>query len=178
MRSSTSGDSARDYLGIDPSFPRRLPGSEVMNGHYETLMVLKADFAAALRGIEINRAECAWQQAHSWYVQRRLGSLTKEVGDRLRKLGGGDDWVGLSRLLAKRLRPDKARRRARMGRRARCRRSGRGCARCRRSTTFPPSSSGSRRVGCVRSVGHPASSRPLGRASPLAASVRARCTSA
>jgi len=92
-----------------------LPGSEVMNGHYETLMVLKADFADALRGIEIDRAEYAWQQAYSWYVQRRLGSLTtKEVGDRLRMLGG-DDWVGLSRLLAKRLRPDKVRRRVRMG---------------------------------------------------------------
>jgi len=115
VHSSTSRDSARDYLGIDPSFPRRLPGSEVMNGHYETLMVLKADFADALQGIEIDRAEYAWQQAYSWYVQRRLGSLTtKDVADRLRMLGG-DDWVGLSRLLAQRLRPEKVRRRIRMG---------------------------------------------------------------
>lgn len=48
-------------------------------------------------------------------MQRRLGSLTtKDVVDRLRMLGG-DDWVGLSRLLAQRLRPEKVRRRVRMG---------------------------------------------------------------
>lgn len=115
VHSSTSADSARSYLGIHPSFPDRLPGSEVMNGHYETLMVLKADFADALRGVEIDRSEYAWQQAYSWYVQRRLGSLTtKDVVDRLRMLRG-DDWIGLGRLLAKRLRPGKVLRRTQLG---------------------------------------------------------------
>lgn len=133
VHSSTSTDSARNYLGIDLSFQDRLPGSEVMNGHYETLMVLKADFAEALRGVEIDRSEYAWQQAYSWYVQRRLGSLTtRDVVDRLRMLRG-DDWIGLSRLLAKR-------------QTARCRRCGRGCARFPRSTTSSPSRRGSRRT--------------------------------
>jgi glycosyltransferase involved in cell wall biosynthesis len=115
VHNSNSGDSARNYLGIDPDFPDRLPGSEVMNGHYETLQRLKADFAHELEGVEIDRHEYAWQQAYSWYVQRRLGSLsTGDVVARLRMLKGGD-WVGLSRLFATRLRPGAVSRRVRLG---------------------------------------------------------------
>ena len=87
VHSAQSVNKAKDYLGIDPKFPGHLPGSEVMNGHYETLEVLKADFPRELDGIDIDRHEYVWQQAYSWYVQRRLGSLsTQDVARRLKLL--------------------------------------------------------------------------------------------
>jgi glycosyltransferase involved in cell wall biosynthesis len=105
VHSSGSIDKARAYLGVDPRFDGQLPGSEVMNGHYETLLQLKADFPAELAGVEIDRSEYAWQQVYSWYVQMRLGSLRpRDAARRLGLLKPGD-WVGLTRLLARRLRP-------------------------------------------------------------------------
>jgi hypothetical protein len=115
VHSSQSLEKARSYLGIDPRFPGHLPGSEVMNGHYETLALLKRDFPSALAGVEIDRSEYAWQQAYSWYVQRRLGSLTsREVLARARLLAPAD-WAGLFKLLAKRLRPGALKRRMALG---------------------------------------------------------------
>jgi len=115
VHSSESARQAQDYLGIDPRFEGRLPGSEVMNGHYETLLSLQADFAEALEGVEIDRHEYAWQQVYSWYVQRRLGSLsTRDVARRARGLTPSD-WVGIARLFAKRLRPGVLRRRMTLG---------------------------------------------------------------
>jgi glycosyltransferase involved in cell wall biosynthesis len=115
VHSRESTGEARGYLGIDPRFPGQLPGSEVMNGHYETLLALAADFPQELAGFEIDRHEYAWQQAYSWYVQRRLGSLTTgDVLRRLRLLSPGD-WSGLMGLFAKRLRPGALRRRVRLG---------------------------------------------------------------
>jgi hypothetical protein len=115
VHSSGSIDSARDYLGIDPRFPGQLPGSEVMNGHHETLIVLQADFPAQLRGVEIARPEYVWQQAYSWYVQWRLGSLDARAVARRARLLGPRDWAGLTGLLAKRLRPGRVRRRVAIG---------------------------------------------------------------
>jgi hypothetical protein len=81
-----------------------------MNGHYETLLALATDFPGELRGTRIDRAEYAWQQAYSWYVQRRLGSLTtRDVLARARLLKPSD-WGRLARLLAARLRPGRVRR--------------------------------------------------------------------
>jgi hypothetical protein len=115
VHQSDSGDRARGYLGVDSRFEGQLPGSEVMNGHYETLLVLKSDFPSELAGVEINRSEYAWQQAYSWYVQRRLGSLTNaQVAHRVRLLRPRD-WAGLFRLLAKRLRPRAVKRRVHLG---------------------------------------------------------------
>ncbi len=115
VHSSGSAGKARGYLGIDPRFPGHLPGSEVMNGHYETLLALKADFSARLAGVEIDRYEYVWQQAYSWYVQRRLGSLsTREVMQRASLLGLRD-WAGLGRLFSKRLRPGVLKRRLALG---------------------------------------------------------------
>jgi glycosyltransferase involved in cell wall biosynthesis len=111
VHSRSSVDKARDYLGIDPRFPGHLPGSEVMNGHYETLLALKADFPADLGRLEIDRHEYVWQQAYSWYVQNRLGSLpARDVARRAALLGPGD-WAGLGRLFVHRLRPGALRRR-------------------------------------------------------------------
>lgn len=118
VHSSTSGQSAKSYLGVASSFDRQLPGSEVMNGHYETLQLLKADFPGALDGTEISRVDYVWQQAYSWYVQRRLGSLqNRDVLERARLLDRAD-WAGLARLLARRLRPAKVLKSVRMGDRA------------------------------------------------------------
>lgn len=115
VHSSGSLGKARGYLGIDPRFEGHLPGSEIMNGHYETLLALKADFGRDLTGIEVDRIDYVWQQAYSWYVQRRLGSLTTaEVARRLRLLSGRE-WLGLTRLFAKRLRPGALRRRLHLG---------------------------------------------------------------
>jgi hypothetical protein len=110
VNSAASAAVGRDYLGIDPRFPGHLPGSEIMNGHYETLLALAADFPGELAGTRIDRAEYVWQQAYSWYVQRRLGSLTtRDVVARARLLGPSD-WGRLARLLAARLRPGRIRR--------------------------------------------------------------------
>jgi hypothetical protein len=106
---AASIEAGKDYLGIDPQFPGYLPGSQIMNGHYETLLALKADLPREFAGIEIARDEYAWQQAYSWYAQRRRGSLTTaDVGHRLRMLEMRD-WAGLGRLFAKRLRPGRVR---------------------------------------------------------------------
>lgn len=103
--SSDSVQEARRYLGVDARFDRQLPGSEIMNGHYETLLALQADFAAHLGDLSIDRHEYVWQQAYSWYTQRRLGSLdNKGVLARARLLAPSD-WIGLGRLFARRLRP-------------------------------------------------------------------------
>jgi len=115
VHSSQSLQEAKRYLGVDSRFAGHLPGSEVMNGHHETLALLKADFGPALTGIEIDRNEYAWQQAYAWYVQRRLGSLTtKDVVQRARLLTLRD-WIGLLKLLARRLRPGVVRRRVALG---------------------------------------------------------------
>ena len=105
VHSKASANKARDYLGIDSRFPGHLPGSEVMNGHYETLQVIQADFGAYLPGVEIDRDEYVWQQGYSWYVQRRLGSLTTGEIARRARLLKPKDWLGLTKLLARRLRP-------------------------------------------------------------------------
>lgn len=100
------GDGLR-YLGISTAFDGRLPGSEVMNGTHLTLVELGRDFPAALGATRIDRAEYVMAQAYTWYVHRRLGSLTtREVGARLRLLSARD-WAGLARMSASRLSPAK-----------------------------------------------------------------------
>jgi hypothetical protein len=114
VHSSGSLDTARTYLGVDPQFDGQLPGSAVMNGHYETLLALQKDFPVALGGVEIDRHEYVWQQAYSWYVQFRLGSLSAaDVAARLRLLRPSD-WAGLARLFVKRLRPGVLKRRTQL----------------------------------------------------------------
>ncbi|MFM8879424.1 MAG: glycosyltransferase family 2 protein [Verrucomicrobiota bacterium] len=112
--SSQSAEKARSYLGIDPSFEGQLPGSEVMNGHYETLQVLQGAFPDELGGMVISRSEYVWQQAYSWYVQYRLGSLDlRGLLGRVRLLSASD-LGGLAHLFGARLRPGVLGKRARM----------------------------------------------------------------
>lgn len=112
-RTIHSSDQARGlaYLGIEPAFAGQLPGSEIVNGTYETLLALKADYGPELAGIEIDRAEYVVQQLYAWFVQARLGSLSlSDVGRRARLLGGRD-WALAAGLLARRARPAALRRR-------------------------------------------------------------------
>lgn len=112
--SSQSAEKARRYLGIDPNFEGQLPGSEVMNGHYETLQVVKEAFPEELDDLAISRSDYVWQQAYSWYVQYRLGSLGKAgLAARIRLLSASD-LLSLAQMFAKRLRPGVIRNRARM----------------------------------------------------------------
>lgn len=111
VNSSGALDEGRNYLGIDPKFPGHLPGSEIMNGHYETLLALKRDFPGELADVEIDRDEYVWQQIYAWYVQRRLSSLTNPDVLRRARLLSARDWAGFARLLAKRVRPGRVGRR-------------------------------------------------------------------
>jgi glycosyltransferase involved in cell wall biosynthesis len=118
VNSASSVEKARDYLGNDVRFHGHLPGSEIMNGHYETMLALKSDFPDALAGIELDRGEYAWQQAYSWYVQRRHGSLSnRDVLRRLRMLEARD-YKHLARRLVGGLRPATIRRWLPLGREA------------------------------------------------------------
>lgn len=111
VNSATEQTQGLAYLGIHNDFPGQLPGSEIVNGTYGTLLVLKADYATDLADIDISRAEYVTQQVYSWYLQRRLGSLTnREVLARLRLLTGSD-WRLLARMVAERARPAAIRRR-------------------------------------------------------------------
>ncbi|MGH2742315.1 MAG: glycosyltransferase family 2 protein, partial [Thermoleophilaceae bacterium] len=80
-----------EYLGIAPAFPGKLPGSEIFNGHYETLLALLSDYPGELAGLEIDRGEYVISQANTWWVQFRLGTLRgREVLARLRMLSRAD----------------------------------------------------------------------------------------
>jgi hypothetical protein len=111
VNSATEQVGGLAYLGIDNAFPGKLPGSEIVNGTYETLRALETDYRDDLAGIAIDRAEYVTQQAYAWYLQRRLGSLsTRDLGRRLRLLDRRD-WRLLLGLVAARARPATIRRR-------------------------------------------------------------------
>jgi len=118
VNSATEQVGGLRYLGIDSRFRGRLPGSEIVNGTYETLLALEADYRADLAGIRIDRAEYVTQQAYAWYLQHRLGSLsTRDLGRRLRLLDRRD-WRLLLGLVATRARPATIRRRLAISRSA------------------------------------------------------------
>jgi glycosyltransferase involved in cell wall biosynthesis len=104
-----------EYLGIAPTFPGKLPGSEIFNGHYETLLALLSDYPGELAGMEIDRGEYVISQANTWWVQLRLGTLRgRELLARLRMLSG-TDAARLLRALLPRLRPAAVARQLRAG---------------------------------------------------------------
>lgn len=84
------------YLGIDSEFPGRLPGNELVNGMYVWLLLLKQNYPELLKDIKIDRAGYVRRQFYAWFMQRKLGAITK--GDLLRNLRllSLPDWVGLA----------------------------------------------------------------------------------
>jgi hypothetical protein len=105
-----------EYLGIAPAFPGRLPGSEIFNGHYETLLALLSDYPDELAGMKVDHGEYVISQANTWWVQFRVGTLRgRDVLTRLRMLSLADA-ARLLRALLPRLRPAAVARQLRAGR--------------------------------------------------------------
>ena len=108
--SAESDDRGRTYLGVDLRFEDQLPGSVLVNGHHETLAMLKESFPTELAEIEIDRHEYVLQQVYAWYYQQRLGLLSwRGFANRMRLLHVGE-VLGLPRVAVKKVRPDKVKR--------------------------------------------------------------------
>ena len=84
------------YLGIDASFPGRLPGNELLNGMHVWLNMLKRNYPDKLRGVDIDRGGYVRRQAYAWLMQRNLGTIgTRQLLANLSLLGLRD-WCGLA----------------------------------------------------------------------------------
>ena len=59
------------YLGINTRFPGALPGSELVNGMYAWLLMLKENYPEELREIEIDKDGYVQRQVYSWLIQYR-----------------------------------------------------------------------------------------------------------
>ena len=87
------------YLGIDTSFPGRLPGNELLNGMYLWLQLVQRTFSEHLRGVEISWGDYVARQMYTWMRQTQAGHLKPaQLLRRLRCLGSRD-WLALSRVL-------------------------------------------------------------------------------
>ena len=76
------------YLGINTRFPGSLPGSELVNGMYTWLLMLKENYPEELREIEIDKNGYIRRQAYSWLIQYRNKALgMREMVQLFRKLG-------------------------------------------------------------------------------------------
>jgi glycosyltransferase involved in cell wall biosynthesis len=84
-------DAGLRYLGIDTDFAHRLPGSELLNGSYVWLLMLKRAFPAELEGVRVSRGDYVARQLYAWYRQARLGRLSRsELRRRIRALEARD----------------------------------------------------------------------------------------
>ena len=84
------------YLGINPDFPGRLPGNELMNGMHVWLVLLKQNYPELLKDVEIDRAGYVRRQFYAWFMQRKLGAIT--TGELAHNVGllSFSDWLGLA----------------------------------------------------------------------------------
>ena len=83
------------YLGIDPQFPGRLPGNELVNGMHMWLSLLKKRYPDELRAVDINRAAYVRRQVFAWVMQwRNKAIMVREMTARFRLLSARD-WVAL-----------------------------------------------------------------------------------
>jgi len=83
------------YLGIDPQFPGRLPGNELVNGMHMWLTLLKTRYPEELRAIAIDRAAYVRRQVFAWWMQWRNRAIPgKELLGRFGLLSAAD-WAGL-----------------------------------------------------------------------------------
>lgn len=83
------------YLGIDPQFPGRLPGNELVNGMHMWLSLLKKNYPDELKTVDIDRSAYVRRQVFAWIMQWRNEAITgRELTGRLGLLCAGD-WAGL-----------------------------------------------------------------------------------
>jgi len=93
---SNKQSSGLGYLGITTDFAGRLPGNELMNGMYTWLGLIKTNYAELLEGVQINRAGYVRRQFYAWFMQLRLGTISRVDFLRNLKLLSFADWVGLA----------------------------------------------------------------------------------
>lgn len=88
-------NSGLSYLGIESSFPGRLPGNELVNGMYVWLLLLKTNYSKLLQNVDIDRAGYVRRQFYAWTMQRKFGAIrTTDVLRNLLQLSLRD-WAGL-----------------------------------------------------------------------------------
>ena len=108
--------SGMNYLGITTEFEGWLPGNEMVNGTWLTLLALLRDFPDDLRGVEISREQYVAHQVYSWYQRWRLGWMPRaEFVGLLRQLPARD-WLALARGLRDRVDLGMLRKRLRVNR--------------------------------------------------------------
>lgn len=66
-----------NYLGINPEFEGMIPGSDLSNGMHMWLNLLKLRLGAKLQTLNVNRSAYIRRQVFAWYMQTRLGALSK-----------------------------------------------------------------------------------------------------
>jgi len=67
-----------------------------MNGMYTWLGLIKTNYAELLEGVQINRAGYVRRQFYAWFMQLRLGTISRVDFLRNLKLLSFADWVGLA----------------------------------------------------------------------------------
>ncbi len=94
LSDDTDAERGMSYLGVKTDFDGALPGNDLFNGIYVCLAQVKADYAARLEGIEIDRAQYLLSQLLWWYAQVRLHALPpRGLLARLRRLRPSDWWL-------------------------------------------------------------------------------------
>ncbi len=67
------------YLGLQTTFPGRLPGNEILNAQCDWLVETKRDFATELAGTDIDRSAYVARQVRHWLRQYRHGAIGARV---------------------------------------------------------------------------------------------------
>jgi glycosyltransferase involved in cell wall biosynthesis len=81
-----------DYLGIETRLPGMLPGNELLNGMYQWLTLLLANYPDVLKKFKIDRSAYLVRQVRFWLIQYRRGFISAgELRLRLR-LMSARDW--------------------------------------------------------------------------------------
>ena len=93
---SNKQTSGLSYLGIDASFPGRLPGNELVNGMYVWLLLLLRNYPNLLQGVKIDRAGYVRRQCYAWFMQRKLATISTHELFKNLKLLSFSDWCGLA----------------------------------------------------------------------------------
>src|SRR3990167_9461915 len=92
---SNQQSSGLAYLGIAADFAGRLPGNELLNGMVVWLLRLLENYPELLGKMKVDRAGYVRRQIYAWWIQARLGTLSrKELRHRFRLIPL-QDWFGL-----------------------------------------------------------------------------------